>query len=97
MGWRVPHIADQRSAGGFGPADPGRGGQQDSGRGLDFRLPFIGMKLRLGEGDNRWLLSAGTIDLSFAITQTGAISLGADGELANELSNTCASPKHQPT
>jgi len=38
--------------------------------------------------DDPWLLSAGTIDISFAITQTGAISLGADGELANELTHT---------
>jgi Trypsin-co-occurring domain 2 len=40
------------------------------------------------KGDDPWLLSAGTIDISFAITQTGTISLGADGELANELTHT---------
>lgn len=39
-------------------------------------------------GDDPWLLSAGTIDISFAITQTGTISLGVDGELANELTQT---------
>jgi len=103
---------------------------------LDFCVPFIGMKLRLGtkvtkkdthtidmilvppkerptrgggevedvlvkaiatirdvmtqaaEGDDPWVLSAGTIDISFAITQTGTISLGVDGELANELTQT---------
>jgi Trypsin-co-occurring domain 2 len=105
---------------------------------LDFRVPFIGMKLSLGtdvtkkdthriditlvppedqdtrqvrgaeveealvkaiatirdvmteaaEGDDPWVLSAGTIDLAFAITKTGTISLGVDGELANELTNT---------
>lgn len=109
-----------------------------AGGGLDFCVPFIGMKLRLGakvtkkdthtiditlvppedrdtrqvrsgdveevlvnaiatirdvltkaaEGDDPWVLSAGTIDISFAITQTGTISLGADGELANELTHT---------
>jgi Trypsin-co-occurring domain 2 len=107
------------------------------GGGLDFRVPFIGMKLGLGakvtkkdthtiditlvppgerdarqvrgevedvlvnaiatirdvmtqaaEGDDPWVLSASTIDLSFAITQTGTISLGVDGELANELTHT---------
>jgi hypothetical protein len=108
------------------------------GGGLDFCLPFIGMKLRVGtkltkkdthtiditlvppeqrdtrqvrggeveevlvnaiatirdvvtraaEGDDPWLLSESTIDISFAITQTGSISLGADGELANELTHT---------
>jgi len=105
---------------------------------VDFRVPFIGMKLRVGtkvtrkdthtidmtlvppkdrdtrqvrggevedvlvnaiatirsvmekaaEGDDPWVLSAGTIDLTFAITQTGTISLGADGELADELTHT---------
>lgn len=102
---------------------------------LDFRVPFIGMKLSLGAkvtnkdthtiditlvppeerptrggdvsevlvsaivtirdvmtqaaaGDDPWALSAGIIDISFAVTQTGTISLGADGELANELTNT---------
>ena len=39
-------------------------------------------------GDDPWLLSAGTIDITFAITQTGTISLGADGELASELTHT---------
>ena len=106
------------------------------GGGLDFCVPFIGMKLRVGtkltkkhtiditlvppeqrdtrqvrggeveevlvnaiatirdvmtraaEGDDPWLLSESTIDISFAITQTGSISLGADGELANELTHT---------
>ena len=109
-----------------------------AGGGLDFRVPFIGMKLSLGAkvtkkdthmiditlvppkeqptrqirggdveaalvnaiatirdvmtkaaaGDDPWVLSASTIDISFAITQTGTISLGADGELANELTQT---------
>jgi Trypsin-co-occurring domain 2 len=109
-----------------------------AGGGLDFRVPFIGMKLRLGakvtkkdthtvditlvpppdratrqvrggdveevlvnaittirqvvtkaaEGDDPWILSASAIDISFAVTQTGSISLGADGELAGELTHT---------
>jgi hypothetical protein len=110
-----------------------------AGGGVDFRVPFIDMKLSLGtnevtrkdthtidmtlvppedqatrqvrsgdveealvnaiatirhvmtkaaEGDDPWLLSAGTIDISFAITQTGTISLWANGELANELPHT---------
>lgn len=109
-----------------------------AGGGLDFCVPFIGMKLRLGakvtkkdthtiditlvppketasrqvrggevedvlvnaiatirdvmtqaaEGDDPWVLSAGTIDICFAITQTGTISLGVDGELADELTHT---------
>lgn len=109
-----------------------------SGGGVDFRVPFIGMKLRVGakvtkkdthtiditlvppkgqdirqvrggevedvlvtaiatirdvmaraaEGDDPWVLSDSTIDISFAITQTGTITLGVDGELANELTHT---------
>jgi len=108
------------------------------GGGLDFRVPFIGMKLRLGtkvtskdthtinitllppddrdtrqvrggevedalvnaiatiravmaraaEGDDPWILSAGTVDISFAVTQSGTISRGMDGELADELTHT---------
>jgi hypothetical protein len=106
-----------------------------AGGGLDFRVPFIGMKLRVGgkvtskdthtiditlvppeeratrqvrggdveevlvnavatvravvteaaAGDDPWVLSASTIDIRFAITQTGTISLGVDGELENEV------------
>jgi hypothetical protein len=109
-----------------------------AGGGVDFRVPFIGMKLRVGakvtkkdthtidimlmppkelatrevrggevegvlvnaiatiravmthaaEGDDPWVLSAGTIDISFAITQTGTIVIGVNGELANELTQT---------
>lgn len=109
------------------------------GGGVDFRVPFIGMKLSLGakvtkkdthtiditlvppddrdtrqvrgaeeiqevlvdaiatirdamtkaaEGDDPWILSAGTIDISFAITQTGTITLGVNGGLADELTHT---------
>jgi len=108
------------------------------GGGLDFRVPFIGMKLSLGakitnrdthtiditlvppeerttrqvrggevedvlvnaiatirdvvakaaEGDDPWVLSAGTIDISFAITQAGTVTLGANGELTGELTHT---------
>lgn len=109
-----------------------------AGGGLDFRVPFIGMKLSFGvkvtkkdthtiditlvppefrdtrqvrsgevdralvnaittirkvmnsaaEGDDPWVLSAGTIDISFAVTQTGAITVGVNGELTNELTHT---------
>lgn len=40
------------------------------------------------KGKDPWVLSAGKVDISFAVTQTGSISLGVDGELANELTNT---------
>jgi len=40
------------------------------------------------EGDDPWILWTGTVDLCFAITQTGTISLGVDGELASELTQT---------
>jgi hypothetical protein len=109
-----------------------------AGGGLEFFVPFIGMKLKVGAkvtkaethtidialvppqkskvrevrggdvetalveaistirqamvsaagGDDPWVLSEGTVDISFAITKTGTISIGADGELASELTNT---------
>ena len=40
------------------------------------------------EGDDPWALLASTVDISFAITQTGNIALGVEGELANELTHT---------
>jgi hypothetical protein len=40
------------------------------------------------EGDDPWVLSESAIDISFAITQTGSITLGVDGELASELTHT---------
>jgi hypothetical protein len=113
-------------------ASKGAGGR------LDFRVPFIGMKLSMGgkitrkdthtiditlvppedrdarqvrggeteevlvnaittirdvmnraaEGDDPWTLSTATIDIAFAITQTGTISLGVDTEQADDLTQT---------
>ena len=40
------------------------------------------------EGDDPWVLSTGKVDIAFAITKTGSISLGVDGELADELTHT---------
>ena len=39
-------------------------------------------------GDDPWDLSEGTVDISFGVTKAGSISVGADGELANEVTNT---------
>ena len=104
---------------------------------LDFRIPFIGMKLRAGtkvtsqdtntidmtlkppgkparrvrggnveralvdaittirtamaqaaSGPDPWDLSAAVVDISFGVTKEGSISLGANGELANEVTQT---------
>lgn len=43
---------------------------------------------KAAEGDDPWILAGSTIDISFAVTQNGSISLGADGELTNEITNT---------
>jgi hypothetical protein len=40
------------------------------------------------EGDDPWILSTGKVDISFAITRTGNISLGIDGELTNDVTHT---------
>jgi hypothetical protein len=39
-------------------------------------------------GDDPWALSAGTVDISFGVTKAGSISVGADGELSNEVTHT---------
>jgi len=104
---------------------------------LDFRVPFIGMKLSMGAkvttqdthsiditlvppepdqqlretrgdietvlvdaiatirgvmanaagGDEPWVLSTGEVEISFVVTKEGSISLGAEGEFANEVTN----------
>ncbi len=77
-----------------------------AGGGVDFRVPFIGMKLSLGakvtkkdthtiditlvppeERDTRQVRGAEEV-ISFAITQTGTITLGVNGELADEITHT---------
>jgi hypothetical protein len=39
-------------------------------------------------GNDPWILSEGIIDISFAITATGTITLGIDGELSDEITHT---------
>ena len=40
------------------------------------------------EGDDPWVLSEATVDIVFAVTKTGTISIGVDGELTGEVTNT---------
>jgi hypothetical protein len=108
------------------------------GGGLDFRIPFIGMQVKLGgkltkhdthridvslvppdlkgrpqlrdgdlgsvlveaintiraavgsaaTGDDPFTLTKSSVDISFAVTEEGTISLGVDGGLTNELTHT---------
>lgn len=110
---------------------------ESAGGGLDFRVPFIGMKLSVGakvtrqdthriditlvppppdpdyretrgdietalvdaittirgvmasaaEGDDPWVLSTSEVEITFVVTKEGSISLGAEGEFANEVTN----------
>jgi hypothetical protein len=39
-------------------------------------------------GDDPWALATGTIDITFAVTETGSISVGLHGELAGQLTHT---------
>jgi Trypsin-co-occurring domain 2 len=39
------------------------------------------------QGDDQFLLTTSTVDLSFAITKSGSITLGVNGELKDELSH----------
>jgi Trypsin-co-occurring domain 2 len=108
------------------------------GGGLDFRIPFIGMQVKLGSkltkqdthridislvppdlkgrpelrdgdlgsvfvdaintiraavasaatGDDPFILTESSVNISFAVTAEGTISLGVDGGLTNELTHT---------
>jgi hypothetical protein len=40
------------------------------------------------QGDDPWVLTDGTVDLTFVVTENGSISLGFEGELTNELTQT---------
>ena len=39
-------------------------------------------------GDEPWVLSTSTVEISFVITKSGTISLGAEGELTNEVTHS---------
>jgi hypothetical protein len=39
-------------------------------------------------GNDPWVLSESTVDISFGMTKEGSISVGAGGELANEITQT---------
>lgn len=40
------------------------------------------------EGNDPWALASGAVELEFAVQRNGRISLGAEGELANEVTHT---------
>jgi Trypsin-co-occurring domain 2 len=44
--------------------------------------------LSAAEGKDPWVLSAGSVDISFGVTKDGVISIGAEGELTSEATNT---------
>jgi Trypsin-co-occurring domain 2 len=111
--------------------------EDSAGGGLDFRVPFVGMRLRLGakvtrqdthtvtvrllptpadghevraaavqrvlvdaietirtiirdagRGDNPFALDTAAVEMSFVVTREGSISLGAQGELRDEVTHT---------
>ncbi len=39
-------------------------------------------------GDDPWVISGGTVDIEFAVTREGIISLGAEGELTADVRHT---------
>lgn len=39
-------------------------------------------------GDDPWVLASSSVDITFAITRTGTISLGIDGEFGDEVTQT---------
>jgi hypothetical protein len=40
------------------------------------------------QGDDPWVLDEATVDIVFAVTKTGSISIGVDGDLTGEVTNT---------
>ncbi len=72
------------------PKDEGR--QVRAGEDVDEALVKAIAAIRAtpsaARGDDPWPLSDGTIDISFAVTVAGTISLGVDGELSDELVHT---------
>jgi hypothetical protein len=38
-------------------------------------------------GDEPWVLSTSDVEISFVVTKEGTISLGAEGEFSNEVTN----------
>jgi hypothetical protein len=120
-----------------------------AGGGVTFRVPFIGMSMRIGgkvtrqnthtinlslvpeqlplheirdgdveetlvdaltmiqrvltsaaAGDDPFRLDSGTVELKFAVTRNGAISLGVDGELTDDVTQTLrleVRPTNRPT
>jgi hypothetical protein len=47
-------------------------------------------------GDDPFLLKAGTVELCFAITQDGTVTLGFNGEFSNEVTHTLRIGIQQP-
>jgi Trypsin-co-occurring domain 2 len=43
---------------------------------------------RAAEDPDPWILEVGIVDITFSVTDEGTISLGFEGELANELTHT---------
>jgi hypothetical protein len=72
------------------PDDPGR-----VVRGADVADALVnaiatirGITASAADGDDPWVLANGTVEISFAVTAAGAISLGVEGELSREITHT---------
>lgn len=50
---------------------------------------------RAAAGDDPFVFKSGTVDLSFAITEDGSITLGINGELKNEVAQTLRISLHE--
>jgi hypothetical protein len=48
-------------------------------------------------GDDPWILSDSVIDIDIGITKTGSISIGADGELSGEVTQTLSLALKSPS
>jgi len=73
------------------PTEPGHGAV----RGGDVEKTLVeavdtirAVMLSAATGQDPWVLSTSTVDIAFVLTKEGAISLGVEGELASEVTQT---------
>ena len=54
---------------------------------VDAIATIRGVMASAAEGDEPWFLSTGEVEITFVITKEGSISIGAEGEFTDEVTN----------
>jgi hypothetical protein len=80
------------------PAKPGRAVRGDVEQTLVDAITTIRQTMaEAAAGDDPWILSDSVIDIDIGITKTGSISIGADGELSGEVTQTLSLALKSPS